>query len=178
MRLKNQDATATDGSSETGARIALPLALQGRCLVGSIVECGLRTSYWLSSLFLVFVFAGCSPDPVVVGKQGESVDNLMEIQSAYWQFAEEKRKPPANKEDIMPLIPADRQATIFNSPRDGKPYKIYWGASVEETNFENPTIIVHEQDGADGKRYVLSTVGVMVIEDDEFSTASFPASSR
>jgi hypothetical protein len=102
----------------------------------------------------------------------------MEIQSAYWQFTKEKRKPPAKEEDLMPLIPADRQATIFKSPRDGKPYKIYWGTSVEATNFESPTVIAHEQDGADGKRYVLSTMGVMAVKDSEFLTANFPDGSQ
>ena len=134
--------------------------------------------FWIRLLVLLVLLAGCEKSAEVVKQEGNSVDNLMEIQAAYQKFIQTKRKPPASQEDIMQFIAADRQATVFTSPRDGKPYKIYWGASLSEQIVANPTIIAHEQDGDDGLRYVMSTMGVMAISDREFKTSSFPAVSK
>jgi hypothetical protein len=127
----------------------------------------------LAAVLLIGCFIGCSPDPIEVENQGDGYGNLMAIQTAYRQFVEAKKKPPSSEDD---LIPFGLKADSFISPRDGKPLKIYWGSSLNETNFDHPTVIAHEVDGKDGKRLVLSTVGVMMLTDKEFAIARFPSS--
>jgi len=132
----------------------------------------IKNCLW-ASLAVVFV-VGCAPDPVEVEHAGEGYVNLMAIESAYRQYSASKRKPPAGVNDLKPFGTTDDS---FLSLRDGKPFKIYWGTSLDETDFDNPTIIAHEVDGKNGKRLVLSTVGVMMLTEEEFAAARFPLSN-
>ena len=132
-----------------------------------------RTLFCLATFFgIAFVF-GCAPDPETVEQEGDGAANLMVIETAYRQFVAKKRKPPTSKEDLEPYGTSDDS---FLSLRDGKPLKIYWGTSMEETDMSHPTIIAHEVDGKGGKRLVLSTVGVMMLTEQEFAAAKFPTS--
>ncbi|HJN08074.1 MAG TPA: hypothetical protein QF564_05235, partial [Pirellulaceae bacterium] len=65
---------------------------------------------------------------------------------------------------------------LFVSPRDDKPFVVVWGTDLNKmmTNPE-PVVYGYEVDGADGRRFVLTTMGVMEMTDEDFAAASFPA---
>ena len=133
-----------------------------------------QTTFCISALLATAFMIGCNKqDPVLIEQEGDGYANLMAIESAYRQYLSAKRKPPSSEEDLQPY---GTTAESFVSVRDGKPLKVYWGTSLDETNFDNPTIVVHEVDGKDGKRLVLSTIGVMMLSEEEFAAARFPSS--
>jgi len=74
------------------------------------------------------------------------------------------------------LPPGTDVETLFISPRDGKPFAIVWGTDVQKVMMASarPVVYGYEVDGVDGDRFVLTTVGVMELTDEDFANASFP----
>lgn len=107
------------------------------------------------------------------------VTNLRKIGQAYDYFTQEKHRAPQNDEELKPMFKELNDNTdpddILRSKRDGQPFVIYYGPKMDSD--ARDIILAHEQDGADGKRYVL-TQDRMVREmsDEEFANAKFAVS--
>lgn len=121
----------------------------------------------------LFLFGGCAPDPVKVADEGVVAAEFMTLESAYRQFESTNQKPPASAEDLAKFGVVEESLV---STRDGKPYKIFWGTSINDSDFDNPLIVAHEVDGKDGKKLALSSLGVMMLTEQEFAEARFPSS--
>jgi hypothetical protein len=78
---------------------------------------------------------------------------------------EHQGQPPTNEEEFKTFVknydPKKREAagakdadSIFISSRDGKPYKFVFGGSRA-----HDAVVVYEQEGVGGKRYVGTSVG-------------------
>ena len=98
---------------------------------------------------------------------------MLIIKTAYRQFESTNQKPPTSAEDLAKFGVTEESLV---STRDGKPYKIFWGTTLNDPDFDNPLIVAHEADGKDGKKLVLSSVGVMMLTEQEFAEARFPSS--
>jgi hypothetical protein len=60
------------------------------------------------------------------------------------------------------------------SRRDGQPFVIFYGNAINPAGGE--LVLVHEKDGAAGKRFVLTLAGnVKALLDAEFAKAQFAA---
>jgi hypothetical protein len=104
--------------------------------------------------------------------------NLMRIGSAYVRHINEKKKPPQGPQDLRPfLADAGNPDEIFRSARDNEPLVICWGVDIlKPISWAKSTpVLAYEKRGADGSRYVLTTVrSVELMPDAEFRQASFP----
>ena len=60
------------------------------------------------------------------------------------------------------------------SRRDGQPFVIFYGNTINPAAGES--VLAHEKDGAEGRRYVLTLAGhVKPLSDAEFAKAKFAA---
>jgi hypothetical protein len=59
---------------------------------------------------------------------------------------------------------------VLRSPRDGQLYVILWGIGFAQDarDPKPPAIIAYERHGANGKRYVLTVMGLRPMNDREF----------
>lgn len=126
---------------------------------------------WFLFLLGCLALAGCSrSSPGRVVKE-EEIQNLGKIQAAYDRATEKLGHPPQNTEQLIPFLKeyGDPQ-TILRSPHDGLPYVILWGKNLRKAAFATmpPPIIAYEQQGVNGKRYVLTVMGIMPMTDSEF----------
>ena len=126
---------------------------------------------------------GCTPSEVVVHAKLEPAhENLMHIGSAYNRFNTQYAKAPAGVADLKPFLkefgsPDD----LLRSPRDGQPYVICWGVdlSVPQPWVQSTGVLAYEQHGAQGKRYVLTTMrSVVLMTDEELRRVDFPPGHR
>jgi hypothetical protein len=93
----------------------------------------------------------------------------------YGQFQSQYRgQPPANEAAFKEFIRAvdgskgatDNLDSLFLSERDRKPYVIVYGRPKARAGSGGMSIIAYEQDGKDGKRLVVNSLG-MVQEVDQ-----------
>jgi hypothetical protein len=125
-------------------------------------------------LLACLALAGCSRGPAAV--KAEDMAHLGRIQQAYDEATDKLGRPPANAEELKPFLrPRGDPEALLRSPRDGQPYVIQWGVNYRRlrTTAMPPPILVHEQTGVDGKRHVLTTLGVRPMTDEEFARATF-----
>jgi hypothetical protein len=102
----------------------------------------------------------------------QEIQNLNQIGTAYDKATEKLGHPPQNLEQLKPFLkPYGDPETILRSPHDGLPYVILWGKNPRQAAFHTmpPPILAHEQQGVNGKRYVLTVMGVMPMTDEEFA---------
>jgi hypothetical protein len=129
-------------------------------------------------LAAVATFVGCSKEVRVEAKLDATHERLMRIGSAYVQFNTKNKRPPKSAEDIKPLLRAyGNFEELLRSPRDGEPYVICWGVDllVPPKWAKTTPVLACEQRGAQGKRYVLTTLrSVEQLSDEQFNQASFP----
>ena len=100
----------------------------------------------------------------------------MVLHRAYVEFAIENQAPPESQSDLEPYIEPEIFASTFVSPRDNKPYKVYWGTPVVMSRHEDETVIAHEQDGVGGKRYLITAHGISEMTDKRFEAMVLPKS--
>jgi hypothetical protein len=111
--------------------------------------------------------AGCGERPIA---NLEDTRRLGAIQYAYQEAIRNLRRPPRGLEEIKPhLATIGDPEVLLVSPRDGQPYVIVWNIDVENAPTDPPTIYAFEKVGAEGKRYVLSTLDIAPVNDAEFS---------
>ena len=127
-------------------------------------------------LCLVLVaFQGCSSPPVADEKQGDSFQQLSSIQQSYFEFVETKNAAPQSRDDLEPLLIKaghDPQA-IYISERDGNEFVVLWNTKPDRSSPE-PVVIAYEATSTNEQRMVLTSMGVMTMNESEFQAAKFP----
>ncbi len=122
-------------------------------------------SRWLVLGVLCAMIAGCG------GESQEHIDretsNMKPLVILYGKFLSRNRgQPPANEEAFKKFIQAAAATTLesfevanvdelFVSSRDGKPYGIRYRGMPPLPD----DIVIYEQDGVDGVRYVADSLG-------------------
>lgn len=131
----------------------------------------LVSSAWLVAWLMVL---GCSGGP---DKDPEpSRTRLRRIAQAYDMAIELGGRPPKDAEALKRYFKEigateDADAVLY-SPRDAQPYVILFGAPLDAN--QRRTILAYEQEGAQGKRYVLTlSRDIQVLTDGEFAGAPF-----
>ncbi|MDG1873762.1 MAG: hypothetical protein P8J27_07610 [Mariniblastus sp.] len=124
--------------------------------------------------FLIFV-QGCAPPPVADEKQGNSFEQLSTIQRCYMEFIETRKAAPESRADLEPLLKksGDDPLTVFVSERDGQEFIVLWSTKPDRSSPE-PVIIAYESTSTNNERMVLTSMGVMTMNESEFQTANFP----
>ena len=124
------------------------------------------------------LLVGCSTSPIVVDKTVDpTAANLLKIGSAYNRFCAQNKRPPVAAKDIQGLLPPAEAEAILRSPRDGEPVVVCWGVDVTKGApwATSTPVLAYEKKGADGARYVLTTMGnVELMPEQDFRSASFP----
>ena len=132
-----------------------------------------RYGFVVALLLLLLNSVGCSPDAPDT-QASETATNLMVLYRAYVEFSNDNQAPPKSQSDLEPYIESERFASTFLSPRDGKPYVVYWGTPVVMSRHENATVIAHEQNGVGNKRYLITAHGISEMSDEQFEAAGLP----
>ena len=134
-------------------------------------------SRYLGCVVVLVAMAGCGGQSAEsVEKRGESSENFRVIETAYRAALAKTNRAPKNREELTEYLPTGTDAEqLFVSPRDDQPFVIIWGTDLTAlmTN-PRPVVYGYEADGADGNRFVLTSMGVMELTDEDFAAASFP----
>lgn len=124
----------------------------------------------LPLLGICFGILACSPKPQ---PQSQSEKNLQALAVFYGRFiSQNKGVGPPNEEAFKKFILA-RLATevenfgfdpanidpMFVSPRDNQPYSIAWGLRSAMPGPGGSSMVIWEQTGVNGKRYVADALG-------------------
>jgi hypothetical protein len=124
------------------------------------------------------VLMGCSSGTTPVVKPAPaSYTHLRIIGDAYLQATKALERPPQSVEDLMPFLKKHGDpAEILRSPDDGENYKILWGVDILNLQTEGGRypVLAYEQQGKDGKRYVLEVRFIHQMSDEQFQKAVFP----
>lgn len=133
------------------------------------------------SMLLVVAAAGpvgCSREVRVEAKLDPAHESLMKIGSAYIQFNTKNKRPPKSVEEIKPFLKASGGIDeLLCSPRDGERFVICWGVDllIPPKWAKSTPILAYEKRGAEGTRYILTTLrSVQQMSDEQFQQASFP----
>lgn len=136
-----------------------------------------KTGTWLS--ILVILVAGCGPEQIRSEKPMDpAMERLLAVGRGYGEFNRERGRPPKGPDDIRGRLTT---ADAFVSPRDGQPFVIFWGVDITSpaTWATGRPILAHESQGADGSRYVLTTMlNVELLPDGELRASSFPPGKK
>ncbi len=124
-------------------------------------------------LLAVVALSGCTANEPEPNKVVSST-NLGILYRAYIEYSNEKQVPPDNESDLEPYIEQDLFDSVFVSPRDNKPYKIYWGTQLDFSRHSNTQVIAHEQDGSNGTRCLITAHGLSQMTDQQFEAAGLP----
>lgn len=123
---------------------------------------------------LLSASAGCSSKPSADVAAVDETENLYKIERAYDAATKRLNRPPADVEQLKPFLREHGDPdTILKSPRDGQPYVIIFNADIRKGFEMPPPIVAHEKAGVNGKRYVLTVMGVVSMSDEEFAKAKF-----
>jgi hypothetical protein len=123
---------------------------------------------------LTALAAGCSTPPPP--QEDQAAANLRKIVQAYDVAEYKLRRAPRNEEELKRFL-GEAGATgdpekLMRSPRDGQPYVVLYGTPLDPDG--RATVLAHEKDGAEGKRYVITlSRDVKLLADDEFARAEF-----
>ncbi len=132
----------------------------------------------LSAVVVLFACGlwGCQRGGTASAPLQES--NIKPLAMFYGQFiAQNQGRPPADEAEFKRFIqsrgPAALQQfgvsdveSLFISTRDNLPYKVAYGGAQGPPNLVGQPVVVYEQQGVGGKRYVANTLGA-VEEVDE-----------
>jgi hypothetical protein len=124
---------------------------------------------------------GCGKTEPVQKDAQTSYQHLMAIRTGYWRATAELGRPPENPKEILAFMQnaSGPKEDLLRSPDDGQEYKILWGVDVRE--YLTPRddgqfpVLAYEQQGKDGRRYVLQVKNIVQMTDEEFKNAWFPA---
>jgi len=132
----------------------------------------LRPVVWLLLLVLP-ALGGCSSDAPV---QTQDSGPLRELAQAYVEATHALQRAPSSADELKPYLAAGKNVEeLLTSPTDGKPYVVVWGADPRTGMDLKPLVIGYEQQGANGSRFVFTAMGVMLMTNEDFKEAKFPA---
>jgi hypothetical protein len=121
------------------------------------------------------LLTGCSPKEIRSEKPMDpTAQQLLTIGNAYRQFTVDQGRPPKSSDDLKKKLPSE---STLVSPRDGKPFNVFWGVDLRSppTWATKRPVLAHESIGVDGSRYTLSTMGnVELLSEQALRDSSFP----
>jgi hypothetical protein len=123
---------------------------------------------------LVVVAAGCVDSSQQLAQQTSNIKPLSILYGRY--VGTHMGQPPPSEAEFRTFIQGETAllqqlgvtdpASLFVSTRDNKPYVITYGAAKGPPGPGGMPVIIYEQEGAGGKRYVASSVGAIEEVDD------------
>ena len=123
-----------------------------------------------TSLLVLFCLApaGCSTKTDVVQSETE---NLSKIRGAYEEAVARLGRPPRNLNELTPSLRKVGDPGELLRSRTGEPYEIVWGVNPRKFSQKAsfPGIIAYEKTGVNGKHYVVTSMGVAPLADEELS---------
>jgi hypothetical protein len=104
----------------------------------------------------------------------EDVKHLRNIEAAYEAATNQLGRPPASEAQLRPYLKRyGNPDDLLRSPRDGRPYVIQWGINIQAARAKlPPRVIAHEAAGVNGRRYVLTVMGVGVMTEEQLAEAT------
>lgn len=136
----------------------------------------------LAVLMSVGLLVGCrgqTPEQRV-----EEAAGLKTLAISYGQFFGENRgRPPANEQVFKRFIEqrhpealqqpgVESVDDLFISPRDKKPYQVFYGRLPQQPGYQGHDIVAYEQEGTGGTRMVATSMGaVFTLTEEEFRQA-------
>ena len=130
----------------------------------------LRCCLAIAGLFASLLTFGCGSKGPAIAK--DDIDRLNKIFSAYKEASDKLGHPPKNMDEFRGFIEKQGDPkVILRSPHDGEPYAIVWNCNLRQS-IESlpPPLVAYEQKGADGQRHILTTMGLMTIGEEEFTS--------
>jgi hypothetical protein len=127
-------------------------------------------------LLVLLAGVGCNTGGPVVGTAPPSYQNLKIISVVYLEATRSLNRPPERLEELTPFLKKRGDpAVLLRSPDDGQDYKIVWGVDpATRTESGRYPVVAYEQNGSNGKRYVLVGHHVMQVTNDELRKLPFP----
>jgi hypothetical protein len=133
----------------------------------------------LALTMIALALGGCSkPQPP---QEDPAVVNLRKIVLAFDVAEYKLRRAPKNEEELKRFF-GETGATgapdqYLRSPRDGQLYVVLYGTPLDPD--DRSTILAHEKEGAEGKRYVITlSRDVRLLTEDEFARAEFAGGKK
>ena len=135
---------------------------------------------WIAAATCILAGCGGGKSDVPVG---DAAENIRRLNLAYVQYAgAHGGVGPADKKTLAKAVADDNLISVeeaekfFVSPRDNQPYIIRWGqrpmGRPVGPDPPKPTIIIFENSGADGTRYIADgQMSVRELPQDAFSKA-------
>ncbi len=123
----------------------------------------MRRIWYLTLIVALLLPVGCTPQ----AQEMQEAEGLMHLQHAYQQATVALNRPPQNLDELKKhWAEGDRWLT---SPRDGQPYVIRWGVSVQDPNLDpaHPPWIAYEQTGKNGIRQGITAMGLSEMTEEE-----------
>lgn len=128
----------------------------------------------LAAAALVLSLAGCSNSAKEAAQESSNIKPLAIFYGQY--VGRHQGQPPPNEAEFKTFV-KENQALItglniadadalFISSRDKKPYVVIYGVASGPPGPGSQPVVIYEQEGVDGKRYVASSLGA-VEEVDE-----------
>jgi hypothetical protein len=123
-------------------------------------------------MFWLVVFglapAACSRRPDVVSAETE---NLSKIRGAYEAASAQLHRPPRGMEELTPHLRKVGAPDELLRSRTGEPFRIVWKTDPRgfsrKANY--PNIIAYESTGVNGQHYVVTSMGVAPLTDEELA---------
>ncbi|WP_157368961.1 hypothetical protein [Zavarzinella formosa] len=140
----------------------------------------------LTTLGLLTNLPACAPEPKAASPTEKNLKALTVFFGRY--LSKHKGQGPADEAEFRKFIsamsPADfttfgvdpaKLDQLFVSPRDNEPYGIVWKARLGAPGPDGAQMVVWEQKGVNGKRFVSDAVGKIEEVDDETFNKRFAA---
>jgi hypothetical protein len=126
----------------------------------------------LFTLCSLLCLGACAPPGKV---QKHDPKALSEISVAYLKATTALNRPPKEASELKPYLEAGKEVEqLLTSPNDNKPFVILWGTDPRTGMSLKPLVIGYEKTGLGGVRCVFTAMGVMLMEDADFTQANFP----
>ena len=123
--------------------------------------------------------AGCGAKVLDEATGAAAFERMNAVGNAYRQATAKRGSPPRSAEDLREVCPAGvTTAELLMSPADNEPITVFWGTDPNSGMDVNPLVLAHEKTGGPAGRFVLTTMGVMLMPAETFAKARFPDAPR
>jgi len=104
---------------------------------------------------LVFLSSGCSRAQAT--KLDKTQENMLQVNGAFYAYITEKQRIPTKVEELAPIVAKSGHdpQEVLKSTRDQRQLQLKW-KPVHPNNALVGDLMVYEQEGVQGRRYVLA----------------------
>ena len=122
---------------------------------------------------------GCGAKVVDEATGAAAFERMNAVGNAYRQATAKRGSPPASADDLRGVCPAGLTTEqLLTSPADNEPITVFWGTDPNSSMDIDPLVLAHEKTGGPAGRFVLTTMGVMLMPAETFAKARFPGAPR